>query len=70
MSISSKKINVMIEDVFSSEEDTNFIENKALLIRLAKDIYAMESSLEAESTQKRAEEMKAKISFRADEFKI
>lgn len=69
MSISAKKINSMIEAVFSDEK-SGFSENQTLLIRLAKDIYAMESSVDNESNQNKIADIKSKVSIRSDEFKI
>lgn len=68
MSISSRKINSMIEDEFSGEHIAS--ENSKLLINLAKAIYVMEASIEGESNQKKIEYIKAKIDAKADDFVI
>ena len=68
MSISSRKINSMIEDEFSAEKFGS--ENSKLLINLAKAIYVMEASIESGSNQRKREEIRARIDAKADEFII
>ena len=63
MSISTKKIHQMILDEFSSSKD-----NEELLIRLAKDVYAIESGYEGGSDKQRIDEIRSKLSIRANEF--
>lgn len=66
MSISSRKINAMIEDEFLA---TNYgAENSKLLINLSKTIYAMEASITGQSNQKKIEEIRARIDAKADDF--
>lgn len=66
MSISSRKINAMIEDEFLAK---NYgAENSKLLINLSKTIYAMEASIAGQSNQKKIEEIRAKIDAKSDDF--
>lgn len=66
MSISSRKINTMIEDEFLAK---NYgAENRKLLINLSKTIYAMEASITGQSNQKKIEEIRAKIDAKSDDF--
>lgn len=66
MSISSRKINAMIEDEFLA---TNYeAENSKLLINLSKAIYAMEASITGQSNPKKIEEIQARIDAKADDF--
>lgn len=66
MSISSRKINEMIEDEFSSDKFGS--ENSKMLINLAKTIYAMEASISGQSNQKKIEEIRARIDAKADDL--
>lgn len=66
MSISSRKINTMIEDEFLAK---NYgAENRKLLINLSKTIYAMETSITGQSNHKKIEEIRAKIDAKSDDF--
>lgn len=67
MSISSKKINQMIEQEFLSSVQYS-TENSKLLISLARDIYAIESSFEGGSDRQKIEDIRDKLSFRANEY--
>ncbi|MBP3945937.1 hypothetical protein [Psychrobacter sp. K31L] len=66
MSISSRKINTMIEDEFLAKDYG--AENSKLLINLSKTIYAMEASIAGQSNQKKIEEIRAKIDAKSDDF--
>lgn len=66
MSISSRKINAMIEDEFLAKDYG--AENSKLLINLSKTIYAMEASIAGQSNQKKIEEIRAKIDAKSDDF--
>ena len=66
MSISSRKINTMIEDEFLAKDYG--AENSKLLINLSKTIYAMEASITGQSNQKKIEEIRAKIDAKSDDF--
>ncbi|WP_420229120.1 hypothetical protein ACOBWA_08995 [Psychrobacter sp. ER1] len=66
MSISSRKINTMIEDEFLAKYYG--AENSKLLINLSKTIYAMEASITGQSNQKKIEEIRAKIDAKSDDF--
>lgn len=68
MSISTKKIHQMISDEFSSTKHPD--ENVELLIRLAKDVYAIESGYESGSDRQKIDEIRSKLSIRANEFTI
>ncbi len=66
MSISSRKINTMIEGEFLAKDYG--AENSKLLINLSKTIYAMEASIAGQSNQKKIEEIRAKIDAKSDDF--
>ena len=66
MSISSRKINTMIEDEFLAKDYG--AENGKLLINLSKTIYAMEASIAGQSNHKKIEEIRAKIDAKSDDF--
>lgn len=66
MSISSRKINTMIENEFLAKDYG--AENSKLLINLSKTIYAMEASIAGQSNQKKIEEIRAKIDAKSDDF--
>lgn len=66
MSISSRKINTMIEDEFLAKDYG--AENSKLLINLSKIIYAMEASIAGQSNHKKIEEIRAKIDAKSDDF--
>lgn len=66
MSISSRKINTMIEDEFLAKDYG--AENSKLLINLSKTIYAMEASIAGQSNHKKIEEIRAKIDAKSDDF--
>lgn len=66
MSISSRKINAMIEDEFLAQDYG--AENSKLLINLSKTIYAMEASITGQSNHKKIEEIRARIDAKADDF--
>ncbi|MBB3106105.1 hypothetical protein FHS24_000596 [Psychrobacter luti] len=66
MSISSRKINTMIEDEFLAKDYG--AENSKLLINLSKTIYAMEASIAGQSNSKKIEEIRAKIDAKSDDF--
>lgn len=67
MTISSKKINILIETVFRDEA---YSENRDLLTKVAKSIYAKEIAMDTESDQDKKEEIKSIISNNADEYVI
>lgn len=67
MTISSKKINILIETVFRDEA---YSENRDLLTKVAKNIYAKEIAMDTESDQNKKEEIKSIISNNADEYVI
>lgn len=67
MTISSKKINILIETVFRDEA---YSENRDLLTKVAKSIYAKEIAMDTESDQNKKEEIKSIISNNADEYVI
>lgn len=67
MTISSKKINILIETVF---RDETYSENRDLLTKVAKNIYAKEIAMDTESDQNKKEEIKSIISNNADEYVI
>lgn len=67
MSISAKKINQMITDEFTSDHFNE--ENQDLLVRLAKDIYSIETSYEGGSDRRKIEEIQSKISIRSSDYK-
>lgn len=68
MSISAKKINQMITDEFT--EDHFEEANHDLLVRLAKDIYAIETSYEGGSDRRKIDEIQSKISVRSSDYRI
>ena len=67
MAISSKKINILIETVFCDEA---YSENRDLLIKVAKNIYAKEVAMDTESDQNKKDQIRSIISNNADEYRI
>ena len=67
MSISTKKIQKMLEEEFSPEA---FEENSDFLTRLAKDIYAIENSYGPGSDKQKIDDIQSNISMRSKDFII
>lgn len=58
----------MITDEFTSDHFKKI--NQTLLVRLAKDIYAIETGYETGSAPRKINEIQSKISVRASDYKI